>query len=358
VREARLTLAHANENAEALVVRVDMGVSDTKVRRFRPGRPVATLTVGSQGAWKVEAAGVASVHAYLRFDGSQLFVATSDPRRPVVVDGIAMPETWSRLNPPCLVSLGRASLSIERDVAAATPGDASSALSPIPHDVEGEPTCRRSSPMLALGSHADAEQGDTDLPPGEPTRLQFGHVEAAPEPAGTRAVQISSLPPTLLNATASAPEEAPGGESTPGPAFRVASRIAPRRILQAVGLVVGLVMVIGVYRMASPRRAASPSPDVSNSAEAADVPSTPRAAAPIGATAPSPLAAPIEVPAPSPGRSGATTGARQQPTLERRAADAFAAGDFPTALRLYRELAAQNPDQPAFRQAVRVLEEK
>jgi hypothetical protein len=64
------------------------------------------------------------------------------------------------------------------------------------------------------------------------------------------------------------------------------------------------------------------------------------------------------VPSPELGSSGSVAPLRGQITLERRAADAFAAGDFPTALRIYRDLAEAHPDQPAFRQAVKILEQK
>jgi hypothetical protein len=45
-------------------------------------------------------------------------------------------------------------------------------------------------------------------------------------------------------------------------------------------------------------------------------------------------------------------------TLERRAVDAVAAGNFPEATKLYEQLARENPDVPAYPEAVRILKAK
>ena len=349
----------AGEESEAFVVRVDAGTSDTKVRRFRPGGPVATLTVGTHGAWKVEGPGVASVHAYLRFDGRQLLVATSDPRRPVVIDGRAVPETWSLLQPPCLLNLGQACLSVERAFVETTPPNP--ALGASARSAEDEEPTRAiptPAPAWQVAPQHD-ESSDADLPPAEATRLQFGHLES-PDRIGTRAVQVSSLPPILMDPASPGVEGELGSMgSTPLPPLGDEREKRRRRLLQTGGLVVGLAFVmVGAYRVASPRKAAPSEPTSHPAGERSHVPAVAApASAPVVATASPPVAA-APLWAPGPGFAGSANGARGPNTLERRAADAFAAGDFPAALRLYRELAAANPDQPAFRQAVRILEEK
>jgi hypothetical protein len=45
-------------------------------------------------------------------------------------------------------------------------------------------------------------------------------------------------------------------------------------------------------------------------------------------------------------------------TVEREAVDAFTAGDFVKASRFYRDLAETHPDKPAFKEALRILEER
>jgi hypothetical protein len=374
-----LTSVQTWEESEALVVRVDAGISDTKVRRFRAGTPVATMTVGSQGAWKVEAPGVASVHAYLRFDGHQLLVATSDPRRPVVVDGTALPETWSPLQPPCVLSLGQANLSVHCAAAAVTPASPAIAAAPPSGEAEDEQTCRKSSPIAGPAWHGapqEAEPSPMDVPPAEPTRLQFGplespahlepsapleslahlapaHLEPSAQP--TRAVQVSSLLPTSLEPSLEGEGELGAFGSLPPPFEQ--RRLRWQRRVQAAGVLLGLaVIVVGVYRLASPRSAAVPGTSLSPSASEIHA-SAPLPTSPAPVVTASPPAAPLLfVPGAEPGPSVSGSGARLTP--ERRAADAFAAGDFATALRLYRELAAAHPDQPAFRQAVKILEEK
>ncbi|HMI83519.1 MAG TPA: hypothetical protein VK550_05460 [Polyangiaceae bacterium] len=366
-----MALLDAKEDSETLVVRVEGGTSDTKVRRFRSGNPVATLTVGTQGAWKVEAPGVASVHAYLRFDGRQLLAATSDPRRPVVIDGRSAPETWSLLHPPCVLRLGQASLCVERDLAGATPPVHVQAASSRSTDDQDELTCRRSVPMPLSSPQVGAEHDDPahgDALLGEPTRLQFGLLELpdeaafveSPDHVGTRALQVSSLPPTLLDQPPTGVEGELGSvESPTPPPFGHERRLRVRRLLQRGGLVLGLVVVVGgAYRVANPRGDSPLGSSASRSEEPSTAHLAPLASSPPAVAATPPLVAipPLFVPEPQPGPIGLATGARM--TAERRAVDAFAAGDFAMALRLYRELAAAHPEQPAFRQAVRILEEK
>lgn len=81
--------------------------------------------------------------------------------------------------------------------------------------------------------------------------------------------------------------------------------------------------------------------------------------APSAPAAPSPAAAPSE--APPPERAAAVDVPVEPaqpalpPKLERAAADRIAAGDPKAALALYRDLAARQPDNAAFREAVRIL---
>ncbi len=348
-----MTSVQTSQESEALVVRVDGGASDPKVRRFRSGSPVATLTIGSQGAWKVEAPGIASVHAYLRFDGRELLVATADPRRPVLIDGRAVPETWSLVYPPCQLNLGGACLSVERASGVTTPPGPVTAPSERSLDEEEEPTRAVSMPAAAwpLESVHDPST-EADVPPAEATRLQFGPLES-PDHVGTRAVQVSSLLPT--SADPSSPDvegELRARESEPPAPTGDERRLRLRRLLQIGGLALGSVLFMAVvYRVAGPRGDAPLDANAGTPASSAVAPSVATAAPPTALP-------PLFVPSPELGSSGSVAPLRGQITLERRAADAFAAGDFPTALRIYRDLAEAHPDQPAFRQAVKILEQK
>lgn len=72
-----------------------------------------------------------------------------------------------------------------------------------------------------------------------------------------------------------------------------------------------------------------------------------------------PVAEPTAPPSP-PAGAGSDTGdeATDGPTLARRAADAYSAGDLAAALAAYQELASQHPDEPAYAAMVRILQRR
>src|SRR5258705_10006035 len=113
---------------DAIVVRVEVGASDTPSRRFHPGQATETFTIGTSGAWKIEAPGVASVHAYGRFDGRQFFVATADPEDPVLVDGRLVPETWLAVVDPSTLAIGGARLAVDPRLSSEFPAAAPPAM--------------------------------------------------------------------------------------------------------------------------------------------------------------------------------------------------------------------------------------
>jgi hypothetical protein len=101
---------------------------------------------------------------------------------------------------------------------------------------------------------------------------------------------------------------------------------------------------------ATTRRDRTPTPAPTLTAPAAAVPP---ATAPSG-TAPAasaPTVAPYALRAPTTPRLS-----RARPATTANAVDALAAGDYPTALARYRELAAREPEQPVFAAIVRMLE--
>jgi hypothetical protein len=99
---------------------------------------------------------------------------------------------------------------------------------------------------------------------------------------------------------------------------------------------------------ASAKASASAAPSGSASADAV-VPST----APLGPILPSP------VPAVSTGYVVPKPGApAPKKTLERRAVDAVAAGNYAEAADLYDQLVKERPDVPAYREALRIVHAK
>lgn len=72
----------------------------------------------------------------------------------------------------------------------------------------------------------------------------------------------------------------------------------------------------------------------------------------VSSAPPMPVAAPSASPSPSP-RASAGPGARKTPS--RVALDKAAEGSYASAAELYAELATQNPENPVFREAARIL---
>jgi len=111
----------------------------------------------------------------------------------------------------------------------------------------------------------------------------------------------------------------------------------------------------------TPEPAAAPPPAQPAQAVAPAEPDEPDAPdEPTTVEAPEPP--PVDAPTPSsPTEAGSDPGDEEDedgPTLERRASDAYLAGDYATALPLYRQLAAADPDEGAYRAMVRILERR
>ncbi|MBI5537786.1 MAG: hypothetical protein HY898_33990 [Deltaproteobacteria bacterium] len=98
---------------------------------------------------------------------------------------------------------------------------------------------------------------------------------------------------------------------------------------------------------------ASTSPPASTTSAASAPPST---AAPVASAKPPPSVAPNAAADKGP---HATSGKGAPPrSLERQASDAVAAGSFSEALKVYEQLAAEHPDMPVYKEAVRILKGK
>jgi hypothetical protein len=66
------------------------------------------LTIGRRGMWRVEAAGVLDVHAYVYFDGASLFVQSHDASAPVRVNGQDVGTDWLPLDRSCDIEIAGA----------------------------------------------------------------------------------------------------------------------------------------------------------------------------------------------------------------------------------------------------------
>jgi hypothetical protein len=283
---------------DAIVARLETGVSDTPLKRFHSGQPVATFTMGTAGGWKIDAPGVAAVHAYGRFDGQRLLVATADPDRPVLLDGRPVPETWLELCAPCVLAIGSARIAIDARTSSEFPAGQA---------------------RVAAPAQADAA-----------TRIDIEPLWADDKPAASE--------PT-------APEL---------PVRRSPSRRHSRALLLALG---AALTIAGAHRFVAWRRASLP-PDPVEEEVAPQAPAAARPPAPVASGAAIELSVPPRTTRAPVGPALPATPTSAAKTPEREAVDALTAGDFAKASRLYRALAEARPDQPAFKEALRILEER
>jgi hypothetical protein len=133
------------------------------------GARLGPFTVGSGGAWKIDADGTLDVHACLFFDGNQLYIASGSEERPPLVNGTATGTEWIAVPMPARIAMGSARIDFKEDLTGhddltavnpdlylgASRGRAPVALNvhatPTTVDVPGEPDLSRdTSPWFML----------------------------------------------------------------------------------------------------------------------------------------------------------------------------------------------------------------
>jgi hypothetical protein len=150
-----------------ILVSVQAGETQMGFMRFLPGQPVAAITVGLDGNWRIVAPGVGRAHLSLLFDGQALYAAALGPDLQVFINGAPIDGRWWMLKAPAELRFGHACLR----VFAETP----SSPAPIPRAPDAGH--RAPEPMGGLGAL--------------PTRLDgAGEWESQkrddPQPIGTR----------------------------------------------------------------------------------------------------------------------------------------------------------------------------
>ena len=99
------------------LIEVRVGTGKPPTVRVRPGETIGPMSLGAEGAWRLEAPGVTREHAEVYFDGRQLFVRSLSAVRPVLVGGRPVPNAWTAIEPPCELMLGEARLWFGPDLA-------------------------------------------------------------------------------------------------------------------------------------------------------------------------------------------------------------------------------------------------
>jgi len=106
------------------LIEIRIGSGDPQSMRVQPGESLGPTLLGTRGAWRVDAPGVAPEHAELYFDGGQLFVRSVSPGALVLVGGSPVPEVWTPLDAPSEIVLGGARLWFGPSMAAQQQGAA------------------------------------------------------------------------------------------------------------------------------------------------------------------------------------------------------------------------------------------
>jgi len=371
------------------VIEIRRGEGQPHHLALSPGTTVNPMSIGLMGDWRVEAQGILDVHAFVYFDGSALFVQSVDGHNVVRVNGKPVGQDWTEISPPCTLALGDARLVY-------CPASQASAVSAPP---SARPAAGRGAFDDAAPTMADVRPGDYDdavstqrtpAPDDEATGSiplpGGGFVAPTPPPDDdnetTRALPLPAIamggaphfavpaPPTPIAQPApqpiAAPPPAPPTVEKPKPLDQLKAQwkqaSLPKKAI-AILLPLAFVMVIfGLDDDPPPRAATKPAPSASASAKTAKSAKPEKSAEPEDLEPEKPTPAPIATaakPAPSPANTKTAPAAvSSQKTAERAAVDAVAAGAWEPAAKMYDELAKQHPENPAYKEAARILRAK
>lgn len=364
-----------------IVVQIVQGSARETKRTFTTGTQLGPIGVGTGADWAVSAPNVAPVHAYLFFDGTTLYMSDAASGGAPLINGTPAGTDWTPVPRPSELRIGDAVLSVADAAAWVPPAPiqedmATSLFRPElqapPPPVPRIPAARPSRGRAPGGDEATAflpiEEMRRDLaaapPPaaGAPPPVASGVQPPAPEPPPPQ-VQLPPAPPSIGPADATAPPGqlpptvAKPGESALLKAWREAS--PPRK---AIYILLPFALIGSAFSLLQddepPPRTRTKS---SASAKASAAPSASTSADPVVPnTAPNgPILPAVPTASGSTGFIAPKPGAPvPKKTLERRAVDAVAAGNYAEAADLYDQLVKERPDVPAYREALRIVQAK
>lgn len=327
----------------------DVPAPGASSQRFVSGNACAPLTVGRAGQLRIDGARVLDVHAFVHFDGTSVFVCSTDATNPVWIGDRALPRRWTAVAVGSKLRIGDALVALrartesagaaapaETAPARTDPGEDTVVLSPAidddtrvesPRSLPAAPRAMESSVIVMT---------DAQPPPAPP-------LEERPQSIASEAPK-GEAPKTPTTETTN-----PAGVST-AVARRAVSRRERRRfvVVGAVAVLITWTLMAGGFVWHRLHRAAS----VRTPSPAAPVPAASLA---VQQAAETPPATGVVV-HPAPVRPPALQApGRHPPTTERLAADAVRDGDLSRALTLYEQLASEQPDNPAFARAAAIL---
>lgn len=299
-------------------------------RRFVSGDACAPLTVGRTGQFRIDGRGVLDVHAFVHFDGTCVFVCSTDATSPVMVGDHALPRRWTPVAPGTKLRFGDVVVAVLARTESAGAVGATDVCSP-PVERTAEPNVVPSVVVDDDATRIDPMRDAAD----DATRIQPSPVMLVPEPTGVAHVPVVHAPTVILPA-------------------RAEKQRKRRRLLLVGSCAVAAtwtVMALVIFAIHHRKGGAPASAAASSSVEPRPSPPSPQPD-PFGE---SPVPTGVVVHA-APARSVVTrSAAKQPPTTERLAVDALHAGDVARALTLYLQLASEQPDNPAFARAATML---
>lgn len=82
------------------------GASEIPYVELIDGEPTDPFTIGYAKDWIVRGPGVLPAHALVYFDGAHLHMSSADEEAPVIVDGAALPMSWTVIDRSCRFLIG------------------------------------------------------------------------------------------------------------------------------------------------------------------------------------------------------------------------------------------------------------
>jgi hypothetical protein len=326
-----------------LVVEVVGGRALPEVIRMQMGHPLQPVSFGSKGQWHVTGPGVRELHGYLKFDGTHPYVRSAESEFALRINGAPIGVEWEQVTPPCRIAAGNATLAFAA-TAAAPLHDTIVMDQPIASSLE----TTRIEPLEPSG-HPSSQLATTII---DTTRRGV-----VPEDLGSTQIDVTSpIPaqraPKAVVGRALPIDVPPSPPSVSAPARSRALEVLRENWVNATLPQKTTILLLPLAFFAVHVLFGGPDKPIEGRTTP---PSAAPSSAPVlepsaasSAAASTPSTAPVQPAAPM------TSGK----TAARLAADAFAAGAYIDAVRRYDALAQQNPDQPVYREAARILRSK
>ena len=150
------------------VLTVSRGLAAPRIREFHNGAPQDAHSVGTEGDWQIRGPGVEPVHAYLYFDGTQLYVQSALEGLVVRLGGVAVGVDWIPFPVDGVLELGTALLTLsQRGVHPASPTGSMVVHTSDFEAARSEPAAERGArvlPSTLARSEPAAERGARVLP--------------------------------------------------------------------------------------------------------------------------------------------------------------------------------------------------